>query len=114
VQWETSEHLKGLAVQSLAIVKCCRLKGRIVMQIINGFAADWRGLNRFALTRGTAPMHGYEYISSADRNRARLDSYLPVDANGDPLVDAKRFEKEAGQAAQEFLRRARTSRSGPR
>jgi hypothetical protein len=75
--------------------------------IINGNAAEWRGPRRIAVTLGTAPMHSFEYTLSMDGRWALLESYLPAAANGDPLVDAMRFEKVAGRVAQEFLRRER-------
>jgi hypothetical protein len=77
--------------------------------IINGNAAEWRAHHRIGVTLGTTPRHGFEYVVSADGTRAILESYLPVDAEGDPIADAKRHEKAAWQSAQEFLRRARES-----
>ena len=73
---------------------------------IHGFEISWVGDARIEATRSTAPKHGYEFETSADRKHVkRLDLVAPVDVpKGDALIDAEQFEDEARKAAKEFVR----------
>ena len=74
---------------------------------IKGFEIDWGGPQKVFAKRLAAPKHGYNFKVSAGWH-VSLCSRSPVDvADGDPDEDAMRFEKEAGKAVEEFLRKER-------
>jgi hypothetical protein len=72
---------------------------------IRGFDIDWIGYDRIELTRDKSPRHRYQFETSPDRRGVkRLLLTAPEDVTqGDPLLDADRFEEEARKAAAEFL-----------
>jgi hypothetical protein len=79
-----------------------------MIRSIKGFAVNWAS-ERVWLTREIEPKHQYLFDASSDWTLILgLYSTSPVDVTArDPEVDAKCFEKEAGQAAEEFLRQER-------
>jgi hypothetical protein len=83
-------------------------------RIVRGFQADWIGNHQFELIRTTEPMHRYLYEASPDERRLkRRVSTTPVDVpGGDSLEDSSRFNEEAWEAAQEYLRLENSDRFG--
>ncbi len=73
---------------------------------INGFTVDWAGELLILVERQDTPKHGYQFEASADRKQIKgLHSILPADIpKGDPEEDAQHYIREAGKAAEEFLR----------
>jgi hypothetical protein len=76
----------------------------IMKRIINGFEVDWASERVFA-EQQTAPNYGYLFEVSADRKRiVRCAHISAIGGDSDnPDGDAERFEKDARQAAEEFL-----------
>jgi hypothetical protein len=73
-------------------------------RIINGFEVDWASERVFA-ERQTAPNYGYLFEVSANRKRIARCVHISV-IGGDshnPDGYAKRLEKDARQAVEEFL-----------
>jgi len=73
-------------------------------RISNGFEVDWASERVFA-EQQTAPNYGYLFEISADRKRIVKcvhSSAIGGDADN-PDGDAKRLEKNARQAVEEFL-----------
>jgi hypothetical protein len=78
--------------------------GAVMKRIINGFEVDWASERVFA-EQQTAPHYGYLFEVSADRKRivrCAHSSAIGEDADN-PDADAKRHEKLARQAVEEFL-----------
>ena len=73
-------------------------------RIINGFEVDWANERVFA-EHQTAPNYGYLFEVSADRKRiVRCAHISAIGGDSDNLDgDAERFEKDARQAAEEFI-----------
>jgi hypothetical protein len=71
---------------------------------IKGFKVDWgdKRQQRVWAERETAPKYTFWFEVSTDRQRIVLFLYTAVDV-GDP-EDVKRYEKDARQAVEEFLR----------
>jgi hypothetical protein len=78
--------------------------GAVMKRIINGFEVDWASERVFA-EQQTAPHYGYLFEVSADRKRivrCAHSSAIGEDADNRD-GDAKRLEKVARQAVEEFL-----------
>lgn len=74
-------------------------------RIINGFEVDWASERVFA-EQQSAPNYGYLFEVSADRKRIVRCAHSSAIGGGDadnPDGDAKRLEKNARQAVEEFL-----------
>ena len=73
-------------------------------RIINGFEVDWASERVFA-EQQTAPNYGYLFEVSADRKRiVRCAHISAIGVDSDNLDGAaERLEKDARQAAEEFL-----------
>jgi hypothetical protein len=73
-------------------------------RIINGFEVDWASERVFA-EQQTAPNYGYLFEVSADRKRiVRCAHISAIGGDSHELDgDAQRLEKDARQAAEEFL-----------
>jgi hypothetical protein len=73
-------------------------------RIINGFEVDWASERVFA-EQQTAPNYGYLFEVSADRKRIVRCAHTSAigEDTENPDGDAERFEKDARQAAEEFL-----------
>jgi len=87
-----------------AVVTAASSGAAIMKRIINGFEVDWASERVFA-EQQTAPHDGYLFEVSADRKRivrCAHSSAIGEDA-GDRDGDAKRLEKVARQAVEEFL-----------
>jgi hypothetical protein len=83
-------------------------RAAIMKRIINGFEVDWSGERVFA-EQQTAPNYGYLFEISADRKWIVRCAHIST-IGGDsynPDGDAERLEKDARQAAEEFLRLGR-------
>jgi hypothetical protein len=79
--------------------------GAVAMKrIINGFEVDWASERVFA-EQQSAPNYGYLFEISADRKRiVRCAHSSAIGGDVDKLDgDAKRLEKNARQAVEEFL-----------
>ena len=76
----------------------------IMKRIINGFEVEWASERVFA-EQQTAPNYGYLFEVSADRKRiVRCAHVSAIGGDSDnPNGDAKRLEKDAKQAVEEFL-----------
>ena len=76
----------------------------IMKRIINGFEVEWASERVFAQQQ-TAPKYGYLFEVSADRKRiVRCAHTSAIGGDADnPDGDAKRLEKNARQAVEEFL-----------
>jgi hypothetical protein len=69
-------------------------------RIIHGFKVDWASERVFA-EQQTAPNYGYLFEVSADQKRAHISA---IGGDSHELDgDAQRLEKDARQAAEEFL-----------
>jgi hypothetical protein len=73
--------------------------------IINGCEVQWSSKRVFA-ERQNPPHYGYLFDLSADRKRIVRCAHLPVigEASDNTEGDAGRFEGDARQAVEEFLR----------
>ena len=71
-------------------------------RIINGFEIDWASERVFA-ERRAAPNYGYLFEVSADRKRLRCVHISAIGGDSDN-PDRERFETDARQAVEEFLR----------
>ena len=80
-------------------------------RIINGCEVDWASERVFA-ERQTPPNHGYLFEVSADRKRIVRCAHISTigDEPDNTAGDAGRFERDARQAVEEFLRRERESK----
>jgi len=71
-------------------------------RIINGFEVDWASERVFA-EQQTAPNYGYLFEVSADRKRIGRCAHISAISEGSDNPDAECLEKDARQAAEEFL-----------
>src|SRR5262245_58410898 len=84
----------------------------IMKRIINGYEVQWSSERVFA-ERQNAPNYGYLFDVSASRERiVRCAHVSTIGEKGD--TDAGRFERDARQAVEEFLRQEREGNAGPR
>jgi hypothetical protein len=76
--------------------------------MINGFEVAWASERVFA-ERQTAPNYGYLFEVSGNRERiVRCAHISAIGGDSDnPDGDVERFEKDARQAVEEFLRQER-------
>jgi hypothetical protein len=81
-----------------------------MIRSVKGFKVDWgdKRRQRVWAEREAAPKYVYWFEVSADRQRIVLFLYTSavdvVIGDSDPDRDAERFEKDARQAVEEFLR----------
>ena len=73
-------------------------------RIINGCEVDWSSVRVFA-ERQNPPNYGYLFDVSADRKRiVRCVNISAIGEKSGDTRDAGRFERDARQAVEEFLR----------
>ena len=72
-------------------------------RIINGFEVDWASERVFA-EQQAAPNYGYLFEVSADRKRIVRCAHISAIGEESDTTNAGRFERDARQAVEEFLR----------
>jgi hypothetical protein len=75
-------------------------------RIINGCEVQWASERVFA-ERQNPPNYGYLFDVSADRKRIVKCTHLPAIGEEFDNTNAERFEMDARQAVEEFLRQER-------
>ena len=80
-------------------------------RIINGCEVDWASERVFA-ERQNPPNYGYLFDVSADRKRIVRCAHISAigEESDNTYGDAGRFERDARQAVEEFLRQERAGK----
>jgi hypothetical protein len=81
-------------------------------RIINGCEVQWASKRVFA-ERQNPPSYGYLFDVSADRKRIVKCTHLPAIGEKFDNTNAERFEGDARQAVEEFLRQEREANTVP-